>query len=73
MINQFKDAQLADPFCARIMYKVHKLKHYRIIKGLLFFKMAKSTKLVMPNSLLDIIINAKHFLVFGLHFSKTRI
>ena len=71
--NQFKDAQLADPFCARIMDKVHKLKHYKIIKGLLFFKTAKSTKLVMPNSLLDIIINAKHFSVFGLHFSKTRI
>ena len=70
--NQFKVAQLADPFCARIMDKVHKLKHYKIIKGLLFFKTAKSTKLVMP-SLLDIIINAKHFSVFGLHFSKTRI
>ena len=71
--NQFRDAQTADPFCARIIDKVHRLKHYTMIKGLLFFKTAKSTKLVMPNSLLDIIINAKHFSVFGLHFSKTRI
>ena len=72
-INQFKDAQIADPFCSRIIDKVHKLKHYKMIKGLLFFKTNKNTKLVLPNSLLDIIINAKHFSVFGLHFSKTRI
>ena len=70
---QFKEAQATDPYCARILEKVHKLKHYTLIKGLLFFKTRKCTKLIMPNSLLDIIINAKHFSVFGLHFSKTRI
>ena len=71
--EQFKDAQAGDPFCARILEKVQRLKNYTLIKGLLFFKTRKNTKLVMPNSLLDVIINAKHYSVFGLHFSKTRI
>ena len=31
-INQIKDAQIADPFCSRIIDKVHKLKHYKMIK-----------------------------------------
>ena len=71
--EQFRSAQEADVFCSRILAKVHKMKNYKVIKGLLFFKTPKSTKLVLPSSLLDIVINAKHYSVFGLHFSKSRI
>ena len=71
--EQFRNAQQADVFCSRILDKVHKMKNYKVIKGLLFFKTPRSTKLVLPSSLLDIVINAKHYSVFGLHFSKSRI
>ncbi len=44
-----------------------------MIDNLLYFKIQFNLKLILPASLLDIIINAKHFTVFGLHFSRSRI
>jgi len=73
--KQFKEAQLADEFCSRIMDRLKKvrLERYALMQGLLFYKTKYICKLVLPNSLLDVLINAKHFSVFGLHFSKNRI
>jgi hypothetical protein len=44
-----------------------------MIDNLLYFKNQLNLKLVLPASLLDIVINAKHFTVFGLHFSRSQI
>ena len=71
--DQFKMAQMEDSFCSQILKKWKKLKRFTVIKGLLFFKSYTILKLVLPASLLDMVVNAKHFSVFGLHFSKTRI
>ena len=71
--EQFKLAQLEDPFCSKTFKKWRQLKRFTVIGGLLFFKSFTSIKLVLPVSLLDMVINAKHFSLFGLHFSKTRI
>ena len=71
--KQFIDAQNADEFCTNIRNRLNSLHRYKIIKGMLFFKTKYTCKPVLPKSLLDAIINAKHFSVFGLHFSKTRI
>ena len=71
--EQFKTAQAEDDFCSQVLPKVKTLKKYTIIDGLLFFKTRTTLKLVLPNSLLDVVINAKHFSIFGLHYSKTRI
>ena len=71
--EQFRLAQLEDPFCSRILKKWRQLKKFKVIEGLLFHNSLNTIKLVLPVSLLDMVINAKHFSVFGLHFSKTRI
>ena len=71
--EQFKLAQLEDTFCSKVFKKWRQLKRFTVIGGLLFFKSFTTIKLVLPTSLLDMVINAKHFSVFGLHFSKTRI
>ncbi len=44
---------------------------FTVIEGLLFFKSYTIIKLVLPVALLDMVINKKHFSVFGLPFSKT--
>ena len=71
--EQFRVAQLEDPFCSKILKKWKKLKKFTVIEGLLFYKSFTCLKFVLPASLLDVTINAKHFSVFGLHFSKARI
>jgi len=72
-VKDFQNAQRADDFCNQVIERIHKLRRYAVIKGLLFYRTKYICKLVLPNSLLDVIINAKHFSVFGLHFSKSRI
>ena len=70
---EFKQAQAQDKFCAKIIAKNKLPRPFIIADGLLFFKTRNALKLVLPEILLDTIITAKHFSVFGLHFSKTRI
>jgi hypothetical protein len=71
--REFKQAQAQDPFCQRILNSIQQKKSFVMIDGLLFFKVKDVIKLVLPNSLLDLVITSKHFSVFGLHFSKTRV
>jgi hypothetical protein len=71
--EQFQRAQAEESFCSETLKKVKKLKRFTVIEGLLFFKSYTIIKLVLPVSLLDMVINAKDFSVFGLHFSKTSI
>ncbi len=71
--REFKQAQAQDPFCQRILNSIQQKKSFVMIDGLLFFRVKDKIKLVLPNSLLDLVITSKHFSVFGLHFSKTRV
>jgi len=70
---QFSIAQKDDNYCSRLIANVKNFKKFSIIDGLLFFKGQDRLKLVLPTSLQDVVINAKHFSIFGLHFSKSRI
>jgi hypothetical protein len=71
--EQFKQAQRDDEYIAHLIRRKKKLKKFIMIDDLLYFKNQFNLKLVLPSSLLDIVINAKHFTVFGLHFSRSRI
>ena len=70
--QEFKQAQQQDPFCAHILENINSKKRFTLIDGLLFSKQGHTIKLVLPLSLLDLVINSKHYSVFGLHFSRTR-
>jgi len=50
-------------------------KRFKVIENLVFNtnRQTGKNKLVLPNSLLEQSINAKHYSAFGIHFSKTRI
>jgi len=71
--QQFMQAQRDDEYIATLIQRRNKLKKFLIIDDLFYFKNQFNLKLVLPVSLLDIVINAKHFTVFGLHFSRSRI
>jgi len=71
--KDFIEAQENDDFCARILNSPHRHKAFALIDGLLYSRKNNQLKLCLPVALLDILINSKHFSVFGLHFSKTRI
>jgi hypothetical protein len=71
---QFKEAQREDEFCAKILSQTKRHRNFIVIEGLLFFKFANDRlKLALPKALLDIVIQAKHFSLFGFHFSRNRI
>ena len=71
--KDFREAQENDDFCSHILNSPHRHKSFALIDGLLYSRKNNRLKLCLPVSLLDIVINSKHFSVFGLHFSKTRI
>ena len=71
--TEFKQAQAEDPYCSKILNKPNATKRFVLIDGLLFFKTGSNIKLVLPQALLDLVITAKHFSIFGLHFSKSRV
>ena len=66
-------AQQDDPSIGHIFRRTIKPKPFKIIDNILFKKLKTGYKLCLPSAFLDAIINTKHFSVFGLHFSKTRI
>jgi len=72
---QFRQAQNADEFCQQVIRRLSsgKFKRFSMIDNLLYYHTRQSLKLVLPIALLDSLINAKHFSVFGLHFSRHRI
>jgi hypothetical protein len=71
--EQFKQAQRDDDYIAHLIRRKKKLNKFITIDNLLYFKNQFNLKLVLPASLLDIVINAKHFTVFGLQISRSRI
>jgi hypothetical protein len=71
--EQFKQAQRDDDYIAHLIRRKKKLKKFIMIDDRLYFKNQFNLKLVLPASLLDIVINSKHFTVFRLHFSRSRI
>ena len=71
--KDFREAQRDDEFCSSILNSPQKKKNFVLIDDLLYSKRGGRLRLCLPISLLDIVINSKHFSVFGLHFSRTRI
>ena len=71
--EDFKEAQQNDEYCLKILNSTRHHLNFVLIEGLLYSKRQNRLRLVLPVALLDIVINAKHFSVFGLHFSRTRI
>jgi hypothetical protein len=68
-IAEFKQAQATDNFCLKVTQHNKLPKHYSIQDGILFYK----DKIVMPESLTNIIVHTKHFTIFGSHFSAARV
>ncbi len=71
--RDFREAQENDNFCSSILNSTHMHRGFVVIDGLLYSRKQNRLRLCLPIALLDIVINAKHFSVFGLHFSKSRI
>ena len=68
--QQFIQAQDADEHISEIKSKRVLPKVFKLEKGMLFFIGKKSWKPVLPEALIDPLIQAKHFTVFGMHNSK---
>ena len=71
--KDFQTAQREDEFCSKILNSLRLLRQFVLVDGLLYRKRGGRIKLVLPLALMDIMINSKHFTVFGLHFSRSRI
>ena len=77
--SQFIAAQQEDNFCLNILNKAADRKTdlnklgYEIKNGILFRKFKEIVKPILPISLLEPIINVKHFSIHGAHSSPTRI
>jgi hypothetical protein len=73
-IEQFKSAQREDEFCAGVMDEIHlNDKKFKIVDGVLFRITRDTLKPVLPIVLISLIIQLKHFSIFGAHMSPTRI
>ncbi len=67
-VEEFKQAQNTDFECSKIIEMNTLPKGYTLIQGILH----RSQKPVLPVSLIQVIFNTKHFTVFGIHNSVTR-
>ena len=73
-LEQFKKAQLEDEYCAMIFDDINSYKkEFVIIQGILFRKIRENFKPVLPIVLINLIVQLKHFSIFGAHMSPTRI
>jgi len=73
-IGQFKLAQQEDEYCAGIIDELEaNKKSFKLIDGILFRITKDSLKPVLPIVLISLIIQLKHFSIFGAHMSPTRI
>jgi hypothetical protein len=70
--RDFREAQENDDFCSSILNSTCMHRGFVIIEGLLYARKQNCLRLCLPIALLDIVINAKHFSVFSLHFSKSQ-
>ena len=71
-LKSFIQMQKSDENIQEIDKLVPTSKLFQYIDGVLYFGM-KKPKPVLPDALLDLLIQSKHFTVFGLHNSITRI
>ncbi|MGV0982791.1 MAG: reverse transcriptase domain-containing protein [Polynucleobacter sp.] len=71
-LESFRQMQQADPFIQEMLARKKMLKMFFFIENVLYFD-RKKPKPVLPSALLDLLIQTKHYTVFGLHFSSTRI
>jgi hypothetical protein len=66
-------AQREDPQLSKIMELKTLPNRFTYIENVLYHKVKTHYRLALPQAFLDPLINAKHFSVMGLHFSKSRI
>ena len=71
-VKQFIKLQSSDDNIKRISEMVPRSKLFKYVEGILYFG-TKNPKPVLPDALLDALITTKHFTLFGLHNSATRI
>ena len=68
-VQDFRQAQHTDPYCMSIIEKIDTQKHYTLVDNILFYK----NRIVLPSNLINIVIQTRHFTVFGSHNSYTKI
>ena len=72
-IDQFIEAQNADERILSIKSRAKLPPMYQYKDDILFYATKHQLKPVLPNALLDPLINSKHYTVFGMHYSRSRI
>ena len=76
-IKDFKKAQQIDPFCINVQNDANEKGYentpFEMTHGILFRKTGNKKKPVLPEKLIDVIINIKHYSIFGAHATPTRI
>jgi hypothetical protein len=70
-IQTFIDMQQSDPMIQTIVNKAKMPKHFTFQQKILMFGINRK-KPVLPTALLDLLIQSKHFTVFGMHNSITQ-
>ncbi len=71
--ENFAKLQNADPKYGKLFKQKPIKKNFKILDNHHFKFPVSPYRLVLPSSLLDAVINSKHFSLMGLHFSKSRI
>jgi hypothetical protein len=72
--QQFKEAQDQDETCQDILARLPSQPNFQVFQGILFHKSNDTEyQLVLPESLLDGLINTKHYSVYGIHYAASRI
>ena len=66
-------AQKKDGRILRILQMTPMPPVFTLIDNILYYSKNDKVRLVLPDSFLDPLINAKHYTAFGIHLSKTRI
>ena len=71
--ENFALLQKDDPKYGKLFNENPMRKGFKVIDNLLFKFNKSRFRLVLPTSLMDAVINSKHYSIMGLHFTKSRI
>jgi hypothetical protein len=71
--EMLKEVQSTDDEYGQIYHSINRFPHFFKHLDLLFHKKNDLVRLVIPKSLILPIVNSKHYSIYGVHFSATRI
>ena len=72
-VADFRKAQRLDTFCQDLETLENRPRRFVKKRDIWFYRFRNAYKPVLPEALLDGVINMKHYSAYGLHASKTRV